>query len=609
MENIFHALWKVPFGLFSLKIDSLSIIFILAIVILVVCSGIYGVGYMRHYRGKRILWPHVLFFIILALAFFLVVTANNVILLLGAWEVMSIVTYFLIVFNDESILVRRAGFLYLTATHCGTFCLFLLFFLLASHAGSMDFSVMAMAHYSPVLAGIVFILAIFGFGVKAGFFPLHIWLPHAHPAAPSHVSALLSGISLKVGIYGLCRVLTIVGVFPPWCAYVLLAIGVVSGVMGVLHALGQHELKKLLAYHSIENIGIIALGLGIGLLGCNYHMPLVAMLGFTGGLLHVLNHAIFKGLLFLGAGAVIQKSHTGEIDHLGGLAKIMPVTSVLFLIGALSICGLPVFNGFISEFVIYTGFFQGLLHLPLCGVMACAIGILALALMGVLALACFAKVYGAVFLGTLRSPRKIVFQEKELSSWMIIPMMVLGGLCLWIGIFPATVVRLAFYGAGLLMHEVPEAIDPKVILMPLSSVVGVVGILFGLIFLLVALRRKLLGDKPMPVKDTWACAFSQPSPRLQYTASSFARSIVEAFSFVLFLRRRGFKASGDFPSAGQVSSSVCDASEEMVFVPLIRRLSDFSRKVDKNRVRFTQAYMMYIFLFLIFLLIWKLMWS
>ena len=187
--------------------------------------------------------------------------------------------------------------------------------------------------------------------------------------------------------------------------------------------------------------------------------------------------------------------------------------------------------------------------------------------------------------------------------------MVLGGLCLWIGIFPATVVRLAFYGAGLLMHEVPEAIDPKVILMPLSSVVGVVGILFGLIFLLVALRRKLLGDKPMPVKDTWACAFSQPSPRLQYTASSFARSIVEAFSFVLFLRRRGFKASGDFPSAGQVSSSVCDASEEMVFVPLIRRLSDFSRKVDKNRVRFTQAYMMYIFLFLIFLLIWKLMLS
>ncbi len=615
MEKILTWPWQVPFGEFALKLDPLSLLFLTAILILISCAGVYGFGYMRQYKGKRPLGPHCFFFVMLAAALVLIVLANNVVLFLGAWETMTISTYFLIVFQDDKPSVRKAGFLYLIAGHCGTFLLFIMFFLMAHTAGSMNFDVIARSGFSPALAGGIFLLALFGFGVKAGFLPMHIWLPHAHPAAPSHISAILSGVAIKTGIYGICRVLWIMGALPDWCGYVLLIVGVVSGVMGVLYALGQHELKKLLAYHSVENIGIIALGLGAGLLGRSSGHPFLAVLGTGGALLHVLNHSLFKGLLFLGAGTVIQKTHTGEMDQLGGLAKSLPVTSAVFLIGALSICGLPLFNGFISEFIIYFGLFQGILGLPLQGVVTCALGVLALALMGALALACFTKVFGTVFLGEARTdlkgtvppvPSKATFLDEDTPPLMIAPMLVLAGLCIWIGLAPKTMVELAFKGGEYVMGVPALAIDTSRILIPLSMVISVAMVLMALMLALAFLRRGLLGPVAMPVRETWSCGFSQVSPRFQYTSSSFVRSIMEFFRSVLAFRRHGGQVSGAFPTRARLSSSVHDVSEEALFRPFFSTLVNFSRRIDDRRIRYTQMYLMYIFLFLIFLLVWKL---
>jgi len=604
MEKYFQLPWQVPFGAFSLKLDALSLIFLIAVSILVFCAGIYAIGYMRPYKGKQPLGLHIFFYLLLSAALVVIILANNVILFLGAWEMMTISSYFLIVFHDRDSSVRRAGLLFLVASHCGTFLLMMMFFLMAQNSGSMNFDLIHHAGFPGFLAGVVFLLAIIGFGLKAGFLPLHIWLPHAHPASPSHVSAVLSGVMIKMGIYGICRVLWMLGTVPDWCGYLLLLIGVVCGVMGVLYALGQHELKKLLAYHSIENIGIITLGLGLGLLGVNNHLPFLAVLGFGGGLLHVLNHALFKGLLFLGAGAVIQKTHTGQIDEMGGLARVMPLLSLLFLIGSLAICGLPLFNGFISEFMIYFGLFHGLASLPQQGAFACALGIIALALMGALALACFSKVYGTVFLGESRHLK--VSQEWGKTSYlMLVPMLVLAGLCLWIGLFPRTMVNLALSSGAYLSHMDLSGLPVGNIYSPLSFIIRGAFIFLILVVFLASCRRWLLQGRCVPVRETWGCGFSKGTPRIQYTSSSFARPIVEFVKVILFFRQKGPEMKGKFPAKTTMSSSVLDASEEYLFKPLFDKLTGFSKNLDIRRIRYTQMYLMYIFLYLMVLLIWK----
>ena len=610
MERIFNTPWQVPFGALSLKVDPLSLIFLVAIAILVLCAGVYGIGYMRAYRGTKPLWVHAVFYGMLVLALVLITTANNVILFLGAWEGMTIATYFLIIFHDEKAAVRKAGFIYFIASHCATFFLFLMFFLMAHAAGSTDFVVMGRTAFPPFCAGVIFLLALAGFGVKAGFIPVHIWLPYAHPAAPAHISGLMSGITIKMGIYGICRILWIIGVFPGWCGYLLLVIGVISGLMGVLYALGQHELKKLLAYHSIENIGIIAIGLGLGLLGRSAHLPFLAVLGFGGGLLHVVNHSLFKGLLFLGAGSVIQKTHSGELDQLGGLARVMPVTSVLFLVGALAICGLPLFNGFISEFIIFFGLFQGVLGLTLPGVIFCTLGILSLALMGALALACFSKVYGTVFSG---QPRQVTegapaapAGREDTSLLMLLPMMVLAGLCIWIGLAPERMARVAFRGGAYLSHMDLPAGGLGQVLAPLSMVIGIAFLFLAIVLGLVMIRRWIVGPLPMPVRETWACGFAQVTARFQYSSSSFARPITEFVRCVLLARRHGGPVTGVFPAKVHLSSMVHDAAEEKIFRPALLSLTRLSQKIESAGVRYTQVYLIYIFLFLIFLLVWKL---
>ncbi len=593
---------RMPLGEFYIGIDPLSAFFLLTITILFLLAGIYGYGYLKNHE-KKDLSVHYAFYHLALISLMLVVTAKNAVLFLMAWEMVTLSSYFLIIFYDEQKAVRKAGYLYLIAAHTGTFCLWIMFLLMERHTGSMNFDQMMLASFPLPLAGVLFVLGVIGFGVKAGFIPVHIWLPHAHPAAPSHVSAVLSAVMIKMGIYGLMRMILIIKNFPEWCAIVLLLIGMISGVGGVLYALGQHEIKKLLAYHSIENIGIITLGLGIGLWGQIAHNELVALIGYAGALLHVFNHAVFKGLLFLSAGSVIRSTHTGEIDRLGGLLKYLPWSGHLFLIGSLSICGLPLFNGFVSEWLVFRALFEGMVHLKMNALIFSSLGIIALALIGGLAAACFAKAFGAIFLGNSRSIDNI--HLKENSLFLCAPMAVLGGICLWIGLFPYTMVSFALSGASTICSVDISPLTEGTIISPLLTVILVLIILIvatAILFLFKIISMKVL---PIEKAPTWGCGYCAPSSRMQYTASSFAEPILRIFRNVLGYGVKGNKLKGYFPKRQEVSSHVVEVSEEFLFRPVFQFIKFLSARLKIIQCGYTQLYLLYMFVFLLALLIWK----
>ena len=350
--------WSLPGGSLALALDPLAACFVLPLLVVSAAGTIYGLRYWPQQdhpaNGRKLR----LFFGLISGAMILLLIARNGIMFLMAWEVMALSGFFLITTEDHKEEARRAGFVYLVATHTGTLALFAMFALLGQASGSLDLP--TAGTLSAANGTLIFLLGLFGFGMKAGLMPLHIWLPGAHAAAPSHASALLSGVMIKTGIYGLVRLTSLFAEIPPWWGWTILILGGVSGVMGVVLALAQHDIKRLLAYHSVENIGIIALGLGIALLGRSYNMPALVILGLSGSLLHVANHGLFKSLLFLSAGSVIHTVGSRDINHYGGLLKRQPWTGAMFLGGAVAISGLPPLNGFVSEWLIYLGAFQSL---------------------------------------------------------------------------------------------------------------------------------------------------------------------------------------------------------------------------------------------------------
>jgi formate hydrogenlyase subunit 3/multisubunit Na+/H+ antiporter MnhD subunit len=600
----FRFYGNIPLGEFYIGIDALSAFFLLLLFILSLAAGIYGYGYLRDYTGNRNRGVHFALYHLLIVVMALVLVAKNAVLFLAAWELMTIVSYFLITFYNESEQVRKAGFIYLIATHIGVFCLILMFLLMGAHAGSMNFDQMTATQFPLGLAALLFMLAFFGFGIKAGFIPFHIWLPRAHPAAPSYISALLSGVVIKIGIYGLMRVITIVKDFPLWCAVCLLIMAAISGVGGVLYALGQHEIKKLLAYHSIENIGIIALGLGIGMIGHAYHQEAVAFIGYTAALLHTFNHAVFKGLLFLSAGSVIHSTHTGDMEQMGGLFKLLPWTGHLFLIGSLSICGLPLFNGFISEWLVFRALLEGVFHLDIFGIILSSLSIVALGLIGGLAALCFAKAFGVIFLGRSRTCEEHDYKDGDLIIRG--PMILLAAICLWVGLFPANMVYYAFQGTQAITGMPVPFVLKEAIINPLLLATRV--LLFGgVIFVVLALLRKILtqGYK-INLTETWACGYAKVTARMQYTASSFAKPILKVFRSVLFFKVETTKPKGYFPTGTKLSSSVKDASQDLFFRPLFYVIKRLSRKLKWIQSGHTQTYVLYILFLLVILLIWKL---
>ncbi len=597
--------WSLPLGAVRVGIDALSAFFLLCIFVVSGLAALYGIGYLRGDQGRRRLAGVVAGFNLLVAAMAVVTLARDAVLFLLAWELMSVASYFLVTFESERDSVRRAGTTYLIAGHIGVLVLIALFSLLGRSAGSFAFSAMARAG-ARTGANLCFGLALIGFGSKAGFWPLHFWLPDAHPAAPSHVSAVMSGVMIKMGVYGLVRVVSFLGPPPAWWGAVLVVVGAVSGMAGVVHALAQHDLKRLLAYCSVENVGIIALGLGVGMLGRHYGNTTVATLGYAGALLHVLNHGLFKGLLFQGAGSVRHATGTLEIDALGGLYRRMPVTATAFLVGSVAICGLPPFNGFVSEWLIYVGAFQGAASLPARIVGAPVIVLGAMALIGGLAAACFVKAFGVAFLGEPRSESARTAHENRSTTAAAMPASMRAALiagataCLALGLWPGGAVRLVAAAAGLLGGA--GAVPIPASLAGLSSI----GALFlALTAGLALLRFRLLRGRPVEQAGTWGCGYAHSSPRMQYSAASFADPILAPFSSALRVRTRASLPEGTFPAAAHFERHVGDMAGERFLVPVWRRFLHTALRLKVIQHGRMQLYLVYVLATVVGLLLWQ----
>ncbi|MBN2646085.1 MAG: hydrogenase [Desulfuromonadaceae bacterium] len=567
--------WAVPAGWLVLELDALSATFIAPLLLVVACGALYGLRYWpqaEHAANGRKLR---LFYGLISGAMLVLLLARNALLFLTAWEIMALSGYFLITTEDDKSDVRQAGFIYLIATHIGTLSLFGLFALLGQHCGSSDFPLTASLPAAG--SGLLFGLALLGFGMKAGLMPLHIWLPGAHAAAPSHASALLSGVMIKTGIYGLVRFTSFFAHIPAWWGWTLLALGAVSGVLGVALAIAQHDIKRLLAYHSVENIGIIAMGLGLALLGRSAGQPALVVLGLSGCLLHVANHGLFKSLLFLSAGSVIHSVGSRDIDHGGGLLKRQRWTGLFFLGGAIAISGLPPFNGFISEWLIYLGGF-GVLETPSSPLAFAMLSVPALALIGGLALACFVKVFGVVFLGEPRTDAAARAHESPPS--MLWPMALLLLACGWIGLFPLSL-RALLERAVSDWTGAPAVATLSADLAPLGLVAAIGWVLVVGVLLLGAWLHRKSATAPREV-GTWGCGYLFPAPRMQYTASSFGDSLVRLFQFALRCERHGDRVEGLFPDKQEFSSHTPDLVLDRGLHPLFSAIAAFLGRLRRR---------------------------
>jgi len=599
--------WEVPFGSFSLGMDALSAFFLLPVFGLSALAAVYGNEYMRAYHGRKSLGPHWFFFNLLIAGMALVVTARNGVLFLIAWEVMSLAPFFLVTFDDDKESVRSAGWTYLVAAHLGSLPLLVLFIMLGQTSGSLDFSSFgAAAQAAPGAAGILFMLAVVGFGTKAGFLPLHVWLPEAHPAAPSHVSAVMSGVVIKMGIYGILRTLTFIGPPPQWWGITLIGIGLASGAVGILFAIAQHDLKRMLAYSSVENIGIITTGLGIGLLGRSLDQPVLAALGFGGAIFHVLNHAMFKGLLFMGAGSVLHSTGTVNINRLGGLHKKMPKTSAYFLIGAAAVCGLPPFNGFASEFLIYLAGITGGTTLPAGGAVTAWCVVVGLAAVGGLAALCFAQAFGAVFLGEPRG--SLADKAHEPGPMMLVPMALLAGGCALSGLLAPMILfkmpSALSAASGIAKETVASGLATA--FDSLTFIVLVSAALITVASLLALLRRRLLEGRTVGEAGTWDCGYAAPTTRMQYTASSFTQPITALMSQVLRIKTRTTAPSGLFPAGASFETATPGGTREYIYKPVFNGVASALSRFKWLQHGRIHLYVMYIAITLIALLVWKL---
>ncbi len=601
-----HASWSIPFGSFSLTVDPLSAFFVVAIAAVCMLCSWYGGAYMQAYLGRKNLGASWFFYHLLFAAMLLVVTARNGVLFLMAWEVMSLSSFFLVMFEHEKAEVRQAGWTYLIATHLGTAFLLAMFVLLGWRNQSMDFDQFSLPA-SASAAGVIFLMALIGFGTKAGFMPLHVWLPEAHPVAPSHVSAVMSGVMIKTGIYGLLRVLEFLGAPPAWWGWVLLAVGVVSGIMGVLQALAQHNIKRLLAYSSVENIGIIAMGLGLWLLGVSEGSAVVATMGLLGALLHVWNHAIFKSLLFLGAGSVAHATGTLNLEILGGLFQRMKYTGLLVLVGSAAICAIPPFNGFVSEFLIYAGSFAGVAR---SGVLSLSVAgfvvIGALALIGGLAVACFTKLFGATFLGEPRGDAARLAHESPRS--MRVSMMILAGLCVLIGLSGPLAVRAVAPATAAGLAECAPIHEACIT--SARWVLWQVSLAGAALVLLVAglwwIRRRLLAGRTLAEAGTWDCGYAAPAARMQYTGSSFTWPVLNMFRWLIVPRVQRREPDGYYPADASFESSTTDVFARFGYGPVFRAAAWLAGQLRWFQQGRNQMYVLYIALTLLILLLWNL---
>jgi len=588
----------LPFDPFEIGADALSAFFLLPMFIVTGCAALYGVGY----------WPAAIhpgnsgkltFFLgLLAASLTTLLLAKSTVLFLIAWEVMAFAAYFALTTEDEKSQVREAGVLYLITAHVGALALFAMFSLLKGVTGVYLFPLQGTLSADSGVATAIFLTALLGFGLKAGVMPLHIWLPSAHANAPSHISAILSGLVLKTGIYGMMRLFSAFSDPPLWWGGTVLLLGAISGVVGVAFAIGQHDLKRLLAYHSIENIGIIMMGLGMALVGVSQGKPALVALGAGGALLHVVNHALFKALLFLSAGAVIHATGTRQIDLLGGVARRLPYSAAFFLVGAVAICGLPPLNGFVSELMIYLGSFTAVRSFgPVAGALPALIAPV-LALVGGLAVACFVKVFGIVFLGLPRSQPHAAGHEA--SGGMLLPMGVLGLSCAVIGLAPGIVARPL--NNALLAYHAPVAGQGIANLVPFGWLsLLALGLLAAAALVALFLHRRC-ARFPVPVRPTWGCGYLRPASSMQYTASSFGAMLVGWFSAVLRPEEHREEVSGLFPGPSRHESHLPETVLQRVYLPFLEYLFLKAAPIRRLQHGKLNIYIFYTFITLVLLL-------
>ena len=601
-------------GSLVLHIDKLSAYFIIIVNFTSLSGYIYANQYLKPY--KKTYSPlsfslHYFNFFLLNLSMLLVVMLKSGLGFLLAWELMSLSSFFLVIFESKKVDIIKTGIRYLVQMHIAFLALLVGFILVYKYSGVLGFDGLSLLNPHLNILNISVLLVIFlcffiGFSIKSGFFPLHTWLPHAHPAAPSHVSGVMSGVMIKMGIYGIIRVLFSLPELSLSMGLIIFFIAIFTGVFGVMSAIVQHDLKQLLAYHSIENIGIIGIGIGLGVLGQVYNQPTVAFLGWSGVLLHVFNHSLFKSLLFYAAGSVYLKTHTRDLNKLGGLLKLMPYTAYAFLIGSIAISGLPPFNGFISEFLMYNGLFDGIKTAGLTFSILMLIGILGLVLIGGLALFCFTKAFGIGFLGTARTPEAAHATEvpKSMRFAKILPILFIVS----IGIIPVYFFKLVAY---ILKDKFPNVQIQQMSITDSLWLVGYMSLgLILFVFILGLIRKVVLSKREVKKGAAWACGNTVADPATnQYTATSFAANFNRIANplFVDHCNNVLYKEEEIFPSEKSFKTHSEDKVEVKVLNPFANALVKISTKFAFLHTGKIQDYLLYPLVFIILIVVLSLL--
>ncbi len=608
----------LPMGLpdlpIYLRLDPLSGFFVAVIGLISFFISIYSIGYMKGFIGHRPVTTLAVFYSLFIAGMLLVVLADDAYSFMIAWELMAASSYFLVFFEDEHAGNRRAAFIYLLIAHIGAVLILLSFGIMAGFASGFEnmsgytFSAMRSSHIPPAWASAAFLLAFFGFAAKAGAVPLHVWVPEADPAAPSNVVALMSGVMIKTAIYGMIRVsFDLLNVSNDWWGGLVLAMGLISAVMGILYAIMQNDLKRLLAYSSVENIGIILSCLGLAMIFKSSGMAVLAALALTAGLYHVINHAVFKSLLFMGAGAVIHSTRQRNMEGLGGLIHKMRWTAPLFLVGCVAISGLPPFNGFVSEWLTFQSFLLSpVLGNPLLNLLI-PLGAALLALTVALSARCFVKVYGITFLGHWRG--RAGANVHEVNLYMRLAMILAAASCLLLGVFPSYVVGWmdiipetfvgARIGASGWMWLTPVAAERASYSAPIVFL-GIFAIVGG-VYLLFSSKKRVTRRAPL-----WDCGFAKTTERMQYSSTSFSMPMRRIFGS-LFSIKETVRGAGSNDAAFNGKFIYHLKIRDRVWYSMYKPFSDASfwiaRKTGKLQHGKIQIYLLYSFITLIILLI------
>lgn len=559
--------WAYPIGAIHFRLDALGAFFLSWSLPMTLLGGVYAVGYLRKYfAGPRHLGVHFALLNMISLSFLLVYTGEEVVTFLFGWELAALAAWQLVIWDYTNQKVRFAGFNYLVSTHVGLIFLVAAVMILYTHSQSWYLKDLGgwMEQHPGTLRNGVFLLLVTSFGLKSAFFPFHSWLPRAHAAAPAHVSALMSGVIHKAGLYALLRFLLLSGTPEEWMGWFLIAFSVCSALVGALYTVGQRDLKRLLGYSSTENVGIAGIGFGVGCLGLTWDSPSLVALGFGGGLLHVLNHAFFKCQLFYAAGCVYQIKQVIDMERLGGLIKRMPVTAACFIVGGVAISALPPFNGFASEFMIYSGLFTTE-RIGIWATLSLGLVAAALAFVGALSALSITRAFGVIFLG---NPRDSTLPEAhEASRWMLAPMLIHALGTVLLGVVPVLGFALVAAPTRLFMQAVPDPLAAEKmqsVIDILSRIGAVSGALIAAVVAALWLRRRFRRQPPQ--RDaTWGCGYDAPNSRMQYTGAGFSTDFAGHFKNIMVMLKRQKAPSGYFPTDSYVITDCVDAVERRLY--------------------------------------------